>query len=227
MKIAIFIARGNSKRIKNKNIKLFNGIPVIKKTFKLVSSFNIFDKIFLSTDSQKIINICSDLKFDEVIKRPKNLGKNSATTNQVINHSIDILKKKFKFKHVCCIYPCSFLIEKKDILNSFKFLKNKKDFVFPILAYPEPIEQALKISNENEIKYVFPKYSKKNTQNLKKKYYDAGQFYTSTTDGWNAKNKILKGLILKKYSAVDIDDIDDWNFANYLYKKKNEKNKKE
>ena len=66
MKIAIFIARGNSKRIKNKNIKLFNGIPVIKKTFKLVSSFNIFDKIFLSTDSQKIINICSDLKFDEV-----------------------------------------------------------------------------------------------------------------------------------------------------------------
>tara|TARA_B110000858_G_C17706727_1_gene428584 strand:+ start:20 stop:592 length:573 start_codon:yes stop_codon:yes gene_type:complete len=176
MKIAIFIARENSKRIKNKNIKLFNGIPIIKKTFELVNSFNIFDKIFLSTDSQKIINVCSGLKFDEIIKRPKKLGQNSVTTNQVINHSIDILKKKFDFKYVCCIYPCSLLLEKKNLLNSFKLLKSNKDFVFPILPYQEPIEQALKISNQNRIKYVFPKYSKKNTQYFKKNIMMRGNF---------------------------------------------------
>ena len=97
MKIAIFIARGNSRRIKNKNIKLFNGLPILEKTYKLISSFKIFDKIFLSTDSPKIINLAKNLKFDEIIKRPKKLGLNNVSTIEVINHSIEILKKKYDF----------------------------------------------------------------------------------------------------------------------------------
>ena len=226
MKIAIFIARGNSRRIKNKNIKLFNGLPILEKTFKLISSFKIFDKIFLSTDNLNIINLGKNLNFDEIIKRPKKLGLNSVSTHEVVNHSIEILKKKYKFKYISCIYPCSVLVEKKTILNSFKKIKEDKDFVFPILNYPEPIEQALKIVNKDKLKYIYPKYSKWGTENFKKKYYDAGQFYTSTVKGWNARNKNLKGIPLKKYSTVDIDDIDDWNFANYLYIKKNGKNNK-
>lgn len=223
MKIAIIIARGNSQRIKNKNIKLFNDVPILEVTYKLLKSFKIFDKIVLSTDSQKIIKVCSDLQFDEVIKRPKKLGDNKITTIQVVNHSIKILKKKFMFEYVCCIYPCSPLIEKKNILESLKLIKGDKDFVFPLLPYPEPIEQALSVNYLNELKYTFPKNSKKNTDQFSKKYYDAGQFYMSKIKGWNSNKKNLKGIKLKKYSSVDIDDIDDWNFAKYLYEKKNKK----
>ena len=226
MKIAIFIARGNSRRIKNKNIKLFNGLPILEKTYKLISSFKIFDKIFLSTDSPKIINLAKNLKFDEVIKRPKKLGLNNVSTIEVINHSIEILKKKYDFKYISCIYPCSILVEKKTILYSFKKIRKTNDFVFPILEYPEPIEQSFKIVNKDKLKYIYPKYSKQGTEKFKKKYYDAGQFYTSTIKGWKISNKNFKGIPLKKYSTVDIDDIDDWDFANYLYIKKNGKNKK-
>tara|TARA_E500000178_G_C17012477_1_gene751215 strand:+ start:19 stop:723 length:705 start_codon:yes stop_codon:yes gene_type:complete len=227
MKIAIIIARGNSQRIKNKNIKLFNGAPILKVTYKLLKSFKIFDKIILSTDSQKIIKVCSDLQFDDIIKRPKKLGDNKITTIKVVNHSINILKKDLMPKYVCCVYPCSPLLEKKDILESFKLIKEDKDFVFPLLPYPEPIEQALSINNVNELKYIFPKNSKKNTDQFSKKYYDAGQFYTSTIKGWNSIKKNFKGIKLQKYSTVDIDDMNDWNFANYLYQnKKNKKNKK-
>ena len=217
MKIAIIIARGNSSRIKNKNIKIFFGEPIIKKTFTLLKSFKIFDKIILSTESNKIINVCKNFGFDQIIIRPRKLGKNEVNTNEVVNHAIDQLNYKNKIKYICCVYPCCPLIEKKSILKSFKLLKTKKDFIFPLLAFPEPIEQALKLFSDNKLKYLLPKDSKKNTQFFSKKYYDSGQFYTSTVYGWKSQKKTLKGFVLPKYSTVDIDDIEDWNFAKYLF----------
>ncbi len=224
MKIAIIIARGNSTRIKNKNTKIFFGQPIIKKTFSLLKSFKIFDKIILSTDSGKIINVCKNFGFNQIILRPKKLGKNEVGTNAVVNHAIDQLNFQNKIKYISCVYPCSPLIEKKSILKSFKLLKTKKDFVFPLLAFLVPIEQALRLFSDNKLKYLSIKDSKKNTQLFPKKYYDAGQFYTSTIYGWKSEKKTLKGFVLPKYSTVDIDDIEDWNFAKYLFLKKNEKN---
>ena len=54
---AIFIARGGSKRIKNKNIKKFHGKPIIYWTYKIVKKSKCFQKIVLSSDSDKILNI--------------------------------------------------------------------------------------------------------------------------------------------------------------------------
>lgn len=224
MKIAIIIARGNSSRIKNKNIKLFFGEPIIKKTLTLIKSFKIFDKIILSTESSKIINICKNFGLDQIIIRPKKLGKNEVSTNKVINHAIDQVNYQKKIKYICCVYPCSPLIEKKSILKSFKLLKTNKDFIFPLLEFPEPIEQALRLFSNSKLEYISTKDSKKNTQLFSKKYYDSGQFYTSSINGWKSKKKTLKGFVLPKYSTVDIDDAEDWNFAKYLFLKKNEKN---
>ena len=223
MKVAVIIARGNSKRIKNKNIKIFYKRPIIEITFNKLKSFKIFDKIILSTDSEKIINKCSNIKFDLVIKRPKILGHDNVSTNEVMIHSADILKKTLNINFLCCVYPCALFLKKKEILNSIRLIKNSNDFIFPVLPYPEPIEQALDIDNDYNLTYVFPTNKKKNTKSFKKKYYDSGQFYLSTMSGWYSKYKNFKGIILPKYSAVDIDDIHDWNFAKYLYLKKNEK----
>ena len=220
MKIAIIPARGNSQRIKNKNIKNFNGSPILKVTSDIIKSFKIFDKIVLTTDNQKIFRLSSNYKFDLLIKRPKRLGNDKIGTNQVINHAIKVLKKKFDIKIVCCIYPCAPLIEKKTIIKSFNMIGKYNDFVFPVLPYLEPIEQAMTINKDDNIKYVFPKNSKKNTNEFEKKFYDAGQFYTSSVKGWNLKKKNYKGIKLKKYITADIDDIEDWNFVKDLYKKK-------
>ena len=53
MKIAIIPARGGSKRIPDKNIKLFKGVPIISRTIKELKKSNIFDLIIVSTDSLK------------------------------------------------------------------------------------------------------------------------------------------------------------------------------
>ena len=67
MKIAIIPARGGSKRVKKKNIKLFEGIPAIGRVITILSKSKIFDIIIVSTDSSEIMKIAK--------KRIK-LGKN-------------------------------------------------------------------------------------------------------------------------------------------------------
>jgi pseudaminic acid cytidylyltransferase len=223
MKVAVIIARGNSQRIKNKNIKIFFGKPIIERTFNLLKSFKIFDKIILNTDSKKIIRVCSKLKFDKVVQRSKKLGYDSITTNQVIQNTIRNLEERKNIKLLCCVYPCSPLIEKKQIIKAMNLINKKKDFVFPVIEYPAPIEQALMINKSNSLSYLNKRNAKKNTKIFKRRYFDAGQFYLSSLEGWNSVKKSLKGFVIPKYSSVDIDDIDDWNFAKFLFIKKGRK----
>ena len=55
-RLAIIPARGGSKRIKNKNLKLFYGKPLIYYSIKALKDSNIFSKIHISSDSSKILN---------------------------------------------------------------------------------------------------------------------------------------------------------------------------
>jgi CMP-N-acetylneuraminic acid synthetase len=91
------------------------------------------------------------------------------------------------------------------------------------MNFPVPIQQALKIKN-NTLSYLTPNFSKIGTQKFKKSFYDAGQFYLGTRYSWTNNSKIIKGIILPKYSSIDIDDNEDWLFSKSLYKLfKNEK----
>jgi hypothetical protein len=72
MRIYAFIfARGNSKGIKNKNIKNFLGRPLLINTITFAKKSNFFDKIILSSDSNKILSLGKKNNLF-LIKRPKN-----------------------------------------------------------------------------------------------------------------------------------------------------------
>ena len=72
---------------------------------------------------------------------------------------------------------------------------------------------------------IFPENQSMRTQDINKSYYDAGQFYFGKKDLWKSEIPLhsrSKGIIVKSYDFVDIDDMNDWNFAEILYKIKNE-----
>ena len=85
--VAIIPARGGSKRVKNKNIKTFNGLPLIIWT--LVEAFKTFeiDDVFVSTDSKKIIQIVEYFGFS-IIKRPLELANDDASSDVVLLHAL-------------------------------------------------------------------------------------------------------------------------------------------
>ena len=218
MKVAIIPAREKSKRIKNKNIKKFLGTPIIEITFNKLKSYKIFDKIILDTESEKIIKATSHLNFDLIIKRPKFLSNNKASSDSVILHAIKVLKKDFNnIKNLTCVYPCNPFLKKNLFVKAFKKLKNKNDFAFVVQEFPSPIERSI-IKKRNSFIWTNKNNMEKRSQEFKKNYYDCGQFYTGTLSAWKSLNRNFKCVIVPKFSTIDINDIDDWSFSENIFK---------
>tara|TARA_B100001063_G_C16635616_1_gene488144 strand:- start:152 stop:832 length:681 start_codon:yes stop_codon:yes gene_type:complete len=226
MNIAIIPARQGSKRIKGKNIKNFLGKPIISYAIKKAISSKLFDYVIVSTDSSKIQKISENYGAKVFFKRPKKISNDKAKTQDVIIHSLDWFKKKnILFKYVCCIYPTSAMVKSIDLKESFKLVKNMKwSFVMSAQKYTTQIERSFKLLNKRIVLNDKKKFIK-NSQTFQDFYHDAGQFYWGTSKSWYSKNTISsnKSTIyeLKKYQAVDINTLEDWKFAEKLYKLSN------
>ena len=189
MNIAIIPARGGSKRINKKNIKNFNGKPMIFWAIKAASESCLFNKIIVSTDSVEIAEIA---KFGAEIPfiRPDNISDDFSPTIDVIAHAIESIKDKDQLEYACCIYPCSPFLQKEDLKKAYNLLiKSNADYVYPVTEFPHPPQRSLKMNEENNLSFTYPENEMKRTQDLEILYHDAGQFY------WGKK---VHGLIKLK-----------------------------
>ena len=225
MIIAIIPARKGSKRILNKNIKKFNGKPIISYSIQTALKSNLFDEIIVSTDSSKIAKISKYYGATVPFKRPKILSNNSTTTHSVIKHAIKkmILNKKHP-KYICCLYPTSPLITEDDLKESFKLLKKyKPEFVFAASKCDANTTRSFTIKKNKKIeRFIFKKNNMVNSQKLLELYCDAGQFYWGTISSWlNNDYCIVKNSLvfdLPKWKSIDINEIEDFKFAEIVYK---------
>ena len=104
--IAIIPARGGSKRIPNKNIKLFFGMPILGRTILKLKKTKLFKDIYVSTDSKKIAKIAKKYGAKVPYYRSKKLSDNFTSTQKVIQDMINFLNKKtINSSYVCCVYP--------------------------------------------------------------------------------------------------------------------------
>lgn len=223
MKIAIIPARSGSKRIPHKNVKTFKGKPIIFWTLKTIINSKLFDRIIVSTDSEKIAKIAKRFKAEVPFIRPKSISSDFASTQDVIKHSINWLQlKKMSPKYICCIYPTAAFINLKDLTNGYKKIQtNKWNFVFSAGKFHSSIFRSFKKNNTKGLKMIFPKYYKKRTQDIKETYFDAGQFYWGKTDAWkNSKPIFAKHSYLieiPRWRIHDIDTMEDWKIAEKMW----------
>tara|TARA_E500000178_G_scaffold356560_1_gene435480 strand:+ start:3515 stop:4216 length:702 start_codon:yes stop_codon:yes gene_type:complete len=222
--IAIIPARGGSKRIPKKNIKLFRGKPIIYYAIKVAKKSKCFDRIIVSTEDNKIAIIAKKLGAEILFKRPKKLSTDYSRSTDVIKHAIKKLDElNIKFDYICNIYPTNPLLDYKNLIKGFNFIKsNKFNYVFAVSEYPYPIQRSFKIEKGVGVKMLFSKFRNQNSNNLEKIYHDAGQFYFGKKNSFlNDKqmfNRESFPIIIKKNHAWDIDDIDDWKIAENLFK---------
>jgi len=223
MNLAIIPARSGSKRIKNKNTKLFFKKPVISYSILAAINSKLFNHVIVSTDSKKIAKISKKMGASVYFLRPKNISNDNSTTQEVIDHSISWFKKKnIKFKYVCCIYPVAPLLTSYYLKKSFKKIRKENwDFVFSAVEYSTPIQKALYLKNK-KVFFEYPNFFKIKSNKLKKNFYDAGQFYWGTPKAWNKKDIIYgcKSTIyqIPKHLAEDVNTKEDWDYLKKLYK---------
>ncbi len=229
-KILIIPARSGSKRIKNKNFIKIGKKKLIDHVINNAINSKIFDKIIISTDNKSYIN-------QSIFKNTKKIffeHRNPKLSNSY-SFIIDVVKsiiKKYKLNHdlVCCTFPTAIFINKKIYKMAFKQQrKNKKLIIVPIKEYEHPISRAIDIIKKNKAKLVSYKFSNKRTQDLKKYYYDSGQFYLAKGSVWYREKKILSSnfcpMILNKKETrflIDIDEPEDLKILKLLYTIKNE-----
>jgi pseudaminic acid cytidylyltransferase len=221
-RIAIIPARGGSKRIPRKNIKLFIGKPIIAYSIEAALKSNLFDKVIVSTDDKEIAEIA--LKFGAKVPflRSQNTSNDFSSTFDVIEEvSKDLKTLNEVFDYTCCIYPCAPFTSIENLLLSYNLLiKNKFDSVFPILPFSVPIQRALTYK-ENKIDFLKNEYSLSRSQDLEKSYHDAGQFYWINTQVCLDKKKIVTdnsgGIIISELEGQDIDNEIDWKLAELKY----------
>lgn len=222
MKICIIPARGGSKRIKNKNLKKFLKTPIIGIVIQKLKKMNFFDKIIVSTDDLKIKNLSKKYGADLILHRNKRLSRDDVGSCEIISNSIKQINQMKIFPNfVFCIYPTSVFIKKKHLQKGIKILnENKAIFVFSATKYPHPIQRSF-FFRKNKLTKNFQNFGKTQTQKLDVNYFDAGQFYVGKPNNWIKFDNIFQknSLIveLSQNECKDIDDINDWKFAELLY----------
>lgn len=222
MRLAVIPARGGSKRIPRKNIKLFNGKPMIAYAIEAAISTAYFDNVIVSTDEVEIAEIARHFGAEVPFLRPPELADDNTPTVPVIAHAIrEFQKVSIRVEEVCCIYPCVPFIHTQDLLMAHDLLiKTGAEYLFPVTGFPSPIQRALRRSPDGKVQPFHPEYVATRTQDLELGYFDAGQFYWGRKQAWlNGLSIHLNAstLIIPEWRVVDIDTPDDWFRAEILY----------
>ncbi len=219
--LCIIPARGGSKRIPKKNIKEFCGKPLIAYSIETAIESDLFDKIIVSTDDKEIAKVA--LAFGaEVQMRPKELADDFTGTWDVIEYVVKMLKKEGKtYDYVCTIYATAPFLQTQYLLEGYEKLKNSDACrSFSVTSMPFPIQRTFKIKNDR-CEMFWPENYNKRSQDLEEAYQDAGQFYWKKV-GCKSKD-VLFGkdsipIILPRYLVQDIDTMEDFIRAEYMYK---------
>ena len=221
MRVAIIPARGGSKRILRKNIKEFNGKPIIVWAILAAQKSGLFDYIVVSTDDDEIKSVSE--KYGAIVPfiRPANISDDHTPTVPVISHAVKEIDRLYKHvEYACCIYPCSPLLLASDIVEAFNMLESTGvDFVYPVVEYPHPIFRSMRQSENGKMEFIYPKHELTRTQDLERVFHDAGQFYWGRAEAWRELKKIHTdglGMEIPSYRVVDIDTEDDWKRAELL-----------
>lgn len=221
-KLCIIPARGGSKRIPHKNIKEFNGKPIISYVIETVKKTNLFDEIMVSTDSQSIAEIAKTNGAKVPFLRTSENANDFATLSDVLLEVLEKYRDQGKeFESICCILPTAALITSNIIAEAYDKLDNEVSTVLPVLKFSYPIQRALK-NKEGLLFMNQQEHLNTRSQDLEEFYHDSGQFYWLKTSNFLKEKKIFtdktKFIELEEYQAQDVDTPEDWKMLEIKYK---------
>ena len=222
--IAIIPARSGSKSVKNKNIKLLNNKPLIAWSIEACLKSKLISKIYVSTDSEKYARIAKKFGHIEILFRPKNLSLDHSTDYEMIKHAINNID--FDYEFIAHIRPTTPLRKSFDLDNAIKtFVKSKCNSLRSVHQMSESSYKSVEINNG----FLRPLKNLKLTMddiNAPRQVFNKTYTPNGVIDIYRKKfvieNKLLFGKKVKAYKtcfAPEIDDIEVFNYIEYLFKK--------
>ena len=224
MNICVIPARGGSKRIPRKNIKEFNGKPIIAYSIEAALKSNCFSRVIVSTDDDEISEVAKKYGALVPFVRPDELSNDYAGTIPVIKHAIEWMEDNNNYiENVCCLYATAPFIQSKIISKAYQQLQDSNsDYCFSVTSFSFPIQRAIKIVQGNKVDMFYPEHFNTRSQDLEEAYHDAGQFYWGKAQAFKDESPLFSEVatpyVLPRYLVQDIDTMEDWIRAETMYK---------
>jgi CMP-N,N'-diacetyllegionaminic acid synthase len=223
--ICTILARGGSTGLKNKNIKILCGKPLIHYTIKQALESELFNKVVVSSDSDEILNIASEIKGIEIVIRPKEFANNTVSKRPGIKHAIEEIENKYNctFDNVIDLDPTSPLREVEDIHNAFnQFIQdNNNNLITAMRARRSPYFNMVKINNKERVSLIIDKNPPITCRQDAPVCYDMNaSIYIWERDvlfNTNSNFTEKTGLyIMPEERSIDIDSEIDFKFVEFI-----------
>jgi N-acylneuraminate cytidylyltransferase len=223
MKLAVIPARGGSKRIPRKNIKLFGGKPMIAWSIEAAIQSGCFDRIIVSTDDAEIADVARAYGAEVPFVRPPELSDDHTATIPVVAHAIQWVSQQFgPVELACCLYATAPFIQSKDLQQGLNALQQSDAlYALTVTNFAAPIQRSFRITQQQRIEMFNPDQYNTRSQDLEEAYHDAGQFYWGRAEAWLSSTPLHSEfaipLLLPRYRVQDIDTMDDWIRAEMMF----------
>ena len=232
--LGLIPARGGSKGIKNKNLRLLKGKPLIAHTIEVALKSNL-SRVIVATDSPQIRSTAIKYGAESPFIRPKSISKDNSHAFEIYKYTLDWLEKNENYKpDALFTLLCTTPMRNVSIVNKCikKLQSNKYDWVFTVNEFEHHPYRAMVIK-QNKMKPLFNVSNKKlwgNRQELPILYRLNGGVISClcknvkknkeyNIDNLKFKKTRMSYVIMKKSASLDIDEPIDLEFANYLLKK--------
>lgn len=220
--LTLILARGGSKGIPRKNLALLGGKPLIEFTINTAIKAQIPGRVCLSTDDQEIIDCAGKFDIEIPFVRPKRLAQDDTVAIDVMTHAIEWYEKSESFfpEYILLLQPTCPFRTVENIKKSTKLIieKNADSLISVNRVHEHPCD--FLIPDKHGFEYVMPPPKRYARQNFQKVYYLNGSIYISRISWLKKENKIYStdAILFEtgRYESIDIDDLDDLLFANWV-----------
>lgn len=222
--IALIPARGGSKGLPGKNLMKLGGVPLIVHSINAAKKSESISEVFVSTDSEEIKQVAEKAGAKVPFLRPKELATDSAVAIDTYLHFINFYKENIdvNLENLVVLLPTSPLRSAVHIEGAIKLFREKNpDSVISFTKEFHPISWHKELDEDFKIKSDF--FSNlKNRQDESVTYFPNGSIYIFKVGLLKLRSYYSQNsyaYLMEKRFSVDIDDADDFEYAQFLISK--------
>jgi hypothetical protein len=220
--IALIPARGGSKGLPNKNIKLLNGKPLIAYTIEAALQAKEITRVIVSTDYENIKEVALEYGAEIPFLRPNFLATDNSSSLEVFKYTINRLEEEenIVIDNFVVLQPTSPLRTSKHIDEAISLFKEKE--AKAVVSYCKEYHSVFwhkRIDQQGKILDFFEGDYEKNRQEIEETYFPNGAIYVFNKDFlFTTKdyNKDCYAYVMDRKHSIDIDTIDDFLYAEFL-----------
>lgn len=219
--LIVIPARGGSKRIPRKNVKDFNGAPIIQWTISAAIEAVQAPNVIVSTEDTEVAAVTEAAGATAPFIRPTELADDHVGTAPVIVHALDTLAVSDDTA-VMCLYPTAVLSAALVTEALAVGLDHADDFVVSLGRHRSPLERAVGRTPDGKMGLLDQRALLSRTQDLPQRFFDAGKLYMARAAVWRSRTTMMSEpfvpFFLPDWASVDIDEPSDWLVAEAMHR---------